>query len=67
MRRITKRMQDAKLDGGYLLAGKTAAPIALEAVNRRGRPERVVVRFATLTSNGDEPRGAILMMEASDA
>jgi two-component system CheB/CheR fusion protein len=49
-----------------VLGGKDAATFEVEAVNRRGKQTRVLLRFAPLASNGDEVRGAIVMMEASD-
>jgi two-component system CheB/CheR fusion protein len=49
-----------------VLGGKGAETVELDAVNRRGKPTRVVVRFAPLAGNGDEVRGAIVMMEASN-
>jgi two-component system, chemotaxis family, CheB/CheR fusion protein len=49
-----------------VLAGKGAETLELDAVNRRGKPTRVVLRFAPLAGIGDEVRGAIVMMEASD-
>ena len=44
-----------------------AVSLELDAVNRRGKPTRVSTRLAPLASNGGEVRGAILMMESSDA
>jgi two-component system CheB/CheR fusion protein len=49
-----------------VLGGKDGDALRLEAVNRRGKGVRVELRFAPLASNGNEVRGAILMMEASD-
>jgi two-component system CheB/CheR fusion protein len=49
-----------------VLATGEAQTVDVEAVNRRGRPIRVAMRFAPLTSNGDDARGAIVMMETSD-
>jgi two-component system CheB/CheR fusion protein len=50
-----------------VLAGDDGKVLALDAVNRRGKAIRVSTRFAPLTSNGGTVRGAIVMMEASDA
>jgi two-component system CheB/CheR fusion protein len=49
-----------------VLAGKGPELLELAAVNRRGKQTNVVLRFAPLASNGDDVRGAIVMMEASD-
>jgi two-component system, chemotaxis family, CheB/CheR fusion protein len=49
-----------------VLGGKDGEPFELDAVNRRGKSTRILLRFAPLASNGDEVRGAIVMMEASD-
>ena len=49
-----------------VLGGKDGDAVSLDAVNRRGKPVRVALRFAPLASNGNEVRGAIVMMEASD-
>jgi two-component system CheB/CheR fusion protein len=50
-----------------VLAGDDGKALALDAVNRRGKPIRVSSTFAPLTSNGGDVRGAIVMMETSDA
>jgi two-component system, chemotaxis family, CheB/CheR fusion protein len=49
-----------------VLAGNDGKPLALDAVNRRGKAIRVSTRFAPLSSNGSDVRGAIVTMEASD-
>jgi two-component system, chemotaxis family, CheB/CheR fusion protein len=49
-----------------VLGGKNGDALRLDAVNRRGKTIRVELRFAPLASNGNEVRGAILMMEATD-
>ena len=49
-----------------VLGGRGGDPLRVEAVNRRGKAVRVELRFAPLASNGNDVRGAILMMEASD-
>jgi two-component system CheB/CheR fusion protein len=48
------------------LAGETTSQV-LEAVNRRGKPVRVDLRFAPMAADGMDVHGAILMMEAHDA
>jgi hypothetical protein len=49
-----------------VLAGDDGKELSLDAVNRRGKAIRVSTRFAPLTSNGSDVRGAIVMMETSD-
>jgi two-component system, chemotaxis family, CheB/CheR fusion protein len=49
------------------LAGDGSGTVSLDAVNRRGKTVRVTLRFAPLASDGDDVRGAIVMMEATDA
>ena len=49
-----------------VLAGDDGKELSLDAVNRRGKTIRVSTRFAPLTSNGSDVRGAIVMMETSD-
>jgi two-component system CheB/CheR fusion protein len=49
------------------LAGEQSDGLALDAVNRRGQPVRVHLRFAPLSSDGAGVRGAIMMMEVGDA
>jgi two-component system CheB/CheR fusion protein len=49
-----------------VLGGDGAETLDLEAVNRRGKSTRILLRFAPLASNGNDVRGAIVMMEASD-
>jgi two-component system CheB/CheR fusion protein len=49
-----------------VLGGNGGGPIELDAVNRRGKQTRVVLRFAPLASNGNDVRGAIVMMEVSN-
>jgi two-component system CheB/CheR fusion protein len=49
-----------------VLGGNGGGPIELDAVNRRGKQTRVVLRFAPLASNGNDIRGAIVMMEVSN-
>jgi two-component system, chemotaxis family, CheB/CheR fusion protein len=49
-----------------VLGGKDGDALGLDAVNGRGKTVRVELRFAPLASNGNEVRGAILMMEATD-
>jgi two-component system, chemotaxis family, CheB/CheR fusion protein len=49
-----------------VLAGDDGKPLALDAVNRRGKAVRVSTRFAPLRNNGSDVRGAIVMMETSD-
>ena len=49
-----------------VLAGNEPETLELDAVNRRGKQTTVLLRFAPLASNGDEVRGTIVMMEASD-
>src|SRR4051812_7633705 len=48
------------------LAGELSS-LELDAVNRRGKPIKVALRFAPLASTGSDVRGAIVMMEVSDA
>jgi two-component system CheB/CheR fusion protein len=48
------------------LAGELSS-LDLAAVNRRGKPIKVALRFAPLASTGNDVRGAIVMMEVSDA
>jgi two-component system CheB/CheR fusion protein len=50
-----------------VLAGQPSSQTTLDAVNRRGKNVAVAITFAPLASNGSDVRGAILMMEASDA
>jgi two-component system, chemotaxis family, CheB/CheR fusion protein len=45
------------------LAGETPEPELIDAINRRGRPVQVRVRFAPLATDGQAVRGAIVMME----
>jgi len=49
-----------------VLGGKDGDVVSLDAVNRRGKPVRVELRFAPLGGSGSEVLGAIVMMEASD-
>jgi two-component system, chemotaxis family, CheB/CheR fusion protein len=44
-------------------AGSTPEEESVEAVNRRGRPVEVRVRFAPLTTGEEDSRGSIVMME----
>ena len=48
------------------LAGDGAGTVTLDAVNRRGKPVRIALRFAPLAGDGSDVRGAIVMMEATD-
>jgi two-component system, chemotaxis family, CheB/CheR fusion protein len=51
-----------------VLAGEDGnEPLLLDAVNRRGKPIRIGLRFAALANGGADVRGAIVMMETSDA
>jgi two-component system CheB/CheR fusion protein len=45
------------------LAGGTGTGVAVEAVNRRGKPIRCQVTCTPLLGSGAEPRGVILLME----
>jgi two-component system CheB/CheR fusion protein len=58
--RLRQEIRDA-------FAGKVDGGVELDAVNRRGRHIRCVVRLAPLTVDGGDPRGAILMFEAAEA
>jgi two-component system CheB/CheR fusion protein len=49
-----------------VLGGNGPQPMTLEAVNRRGKPIQVALRFAPLATDGAEVRGAIVMMETPD-
>jgi hypothetical protein len=49
-----------------VLGGNGAETLELDAVNRRGKQLQILLRFAPLAGNGDDVRGAIVMMEASD-
>jgi two-component system, chemotaxis family, CheB/CheR fusion protein len=49
-----------------VLASGELQTLDVDAVNRRGKQIRVVMRFAPLASNGGEVRGAIVMMEETD-
>jgi two-component system CheB/CheR fusion protein len=44
-------------------AGEAPDDEIVDAVNRRGRPVRVRVRFAPLVNGDEDPRGSIVMME----
>ena len=49
-----------------VLAGEAAAESLMAAVNRRGRPVSVIVRYAPLANDGNgDVGGAILMMEST--
>jgi hypothetical protein len=48
------------------LAGEPAEPIAMPAVNRRGRAIDCVVRVTSLVGTDDEVIGVILLMDAHD-
>src|SRR3954471_1879403 len=48
------------------LAGELSS-LETAAVNRHGKPIKVALRFAPLASSANDVRGAIVMMEASDA
>jgi two-component system CheB/CheR fusion protein len=45
------------------LAGEETEEVAVEAVNRRGRPVQIRVRFAPLINSDSDAHGAIVMME----
>ncbi len=49
-----------------VLSGGGPEPMTIDAVNRRGKPVQVALRFAPLAADGAEVRGAIVMMEATD-
>jgi hypothetical protein len=49
-----------------VLADSETQLLDVDAVNRRGKQIRVAMRFAPLASNGDEVRGAIVMMEETN-
>jgi hypothetical protein len=48
------------------LAGEASDNLVLDAINRRGRPVSLRLRFAPLSSDGSGVRGAIVMMEVGD-
>jgi two-component system CheB/CheR fusion protein len=50
-----------------VLAGDGTPQTTLDGISRRGQKVRVEVTFAPLASSGSEVRGAILMMEPTDA
>jgi two-component system CheB/CheR fusion protein len=46
--------------------GDPSSEVTVEAVNRRGRAVHLRVSVTPLLSDGDEPTGALLLMEPSD-
>lgn len=49
------------------LAGEAVDGLVLDAINRRGRPVQVRLRFMPLAADGADVRGAIVMMDVDGA
>jgi two-component system CheB/CheR fusion protein len=48
------------------IAGDGGGLLVVDAVNRRGRPVRVELRFSPLARDGAPARGAVVLMEVVD-